>query len=189
MLRVALRGYDRRAVDAFLQRCAESLAECVSEVPELAGFPPGAGRPALDARDVREAQFPVVVRGYDTAQVDALLARVAAALPGDDARPAWSGLPVDARALGLDPAPLDLPVTLRGYDRAEVEEFLTRCAHTLGERVRRVPRLAGLLCRPRTGAPLRPRDIELAQFHVRARGYDIEQVDALLDDVTAALRW
>lgn len=136
---------------------------------------------------MREAEFPVVLRGYDTAQVDALLRRVAAALPGEDARPVWCGPALDAVRLGVEPAPLGLRVVLRGYDRAEVEQFLAHCAHSLGPRVSQVPRLVGLLCRPRTGAPLRPRDVELAEFHLRARGYDVSEVDALLDEVLAAL--
>lgn len=187
MLHTALRGYDRRAVDQFLARCVRSLGERAGQLPELAAVPASTSGPALDARDVREALFPVVLGGYQMAQVDALLERVAGLLPGDDARPGWCGPALDPVALALVVAPLDLPVTLRGYDRAEVEEFLARCAHSLGDRVRQVPELAGLLCRPRTGPVLRPRDVEMVQFRVRTRGYDIEQVDALLDRVMTEL--
>lgn len=187
MLRTALRGYDRRAVDQFLSRCVRSLGDRAVQLPELAATRPAETGPFLDARDVREALFPVVLGGYQTEQVDALLERVAAVLPGDDARPGWCGPALDPAALELVVAPLDLPVTLRGYDRAEVEEFLARCAHSLGRRVRQVPELAGLLCRPRAGPVLRPRDVEMVQFRVRTRGYDIEQVDALLDRVMSAL--
>lgn len=187
MLRTALRGYDRRAVDAFLQRCTHSLGPRAAAVPGLPAPAAGPALPALDADDVRAARFPVVLLGYATSEVDALLDRVAGALPGDDARPRWSGPPVRAEQVGQQEALLSLHVGLRGYDTAEVDAFLVRCAHSLGPRVREVPELVGLLCRPRDGEPLRGRDVETVQFRVRARGYAIEQVDALLDRVAAVL--
>ena len=188
MLRTAARGYERRAVDAVLARCAASLRERAAEFPELAGLPPAPdGSPPLDAADVRDLRFPVVRRGYDTAQVDALLARVAAALPGEDARPDWEDEAPPPPADGPEAALTTVHLSVRGYDRHEVEDFLVRCAHTLGERVSEVPELAPLQARPRTGRPVRARDVETVQFSVRLRGYAVDEVDALLDRVAAAL--
>jgi DivIVA domain-containing protein len=186
VLRTSLRGYDRRAVDAFLARCAATLGARAAEFPELSRYArPDGPVPPLDAGDVRDARFDVVLRGYDEGQVDALLERVAAALPDERSRPAWEHPPAEpAETTGTR---LALRRTVRGYDTEEVEAFLARCAHSLGASVDRVPELMPLLARPRTGDPLRARDVEVVQFHVRGRGYDIEQVDALLDRIATAL--
>ncbi|HWG94288.1 MAG TPA: DivIVA domain-containing protein [Mycobacteriales bacterium] len=182
-LPTARRGYDRRLVDALLTRLVATLGARAADFPELADVPARAG-PPLDARDLRAARFPVVHRGYDMAVVDALLRRLSAALPEQAA--AWDEAPA-AAADGPGP---QLRRSARGYDVEEVDAFLVRCAHSLGRRVERVPELAPLLARPRTGTPLRARDVETVQFRVRlgpGRGYDIEQVDALLDRIAEAL--
>ncbi|HWH30692.1 MAG TPA: DivIVA domain-containing protein [Mycobacteriales bacterium] len=182
MLRRAGRGYSRRAVDEFLARCAASLADRAADVPGLP--PPASGDlPRLDAGDVRDVRFPVVVGGYDMAEVDALLTRVAKVLPAVSDRPGWGG---DAPASAVG-EPLHLRRSAQGYDAEQVLAFLTRCAHTLGPRVSEVPELAGLLRRPRTGDPVRARDVETVQFRVRLGGVSVEQVDALLDRVAGAL--
>ena len=182
MLRRAARGYARRAVDQFLARCAASLGERASSVPGLPEATAGE-LPRLDAGDVQEVRFPVVVGGYDMADVDALLARVAEMLPAAAERPDW---PPTGAAPG-DAPPLHLRRSAQGYDADAVLEFLTRCAHTLGPRVGEVPELAALLERPRAGRPVRARDVETVQFKVRLGGVSVEQVDALLDRVLAAL--
>lgn len=185
MLRTAARGYDRSAVDDVLSRCAASLGERAAAVPELAGVAPAdPARPALDAGDVRALRFEVVRGGYDVAQVDALLLRLSVALPQEDARPRWSGAPRVVAAAGDGPR---LRVRVRGYDREQVDAFLVRCAHSLADRVDAVPELRPLLARPRAGEPLRARDVEVAQFPVRLRGYALDEVDALLDRVAVAL--
>jgi DivIVA domain-containing protein len=186
VLRTALRGYDRRAVDEFLARCAASLGPRVMEFPELRGIRCSDGAlPRLDAGDVRQASFAVVLRGYEPQQVDALLERVMAALPGEEARPAWAD--PDPAGGAAPSEPLALRLTVRGYDMREVDEFLVRCAHSLGPRVDSVPELRPLLASARTGEPLRARDVEVAQFRIRTRGYDVESVDDLLDRVARAL--
>jgi DivIVA domain-containing protein len=185
VLRRALRGYDRRAVDALLARCAASLGPRRLELPELRDVRPADGHlPRVDAGDVRAARFAVVPGGYDRPATDALLARVAALLPQVDSRPAWAAAPA-----GLEPVPLRLPRTLRGYDIAEVDAFLLRCAHSLGPGLTAVPELAGLLGQPPTGEPVRARDVEQQQFRIRGlrRAYDVAAVDALLDRVQRAL--
>jgi DivIVA domain-containing protein len=182
VVRTARRGYDKRAVDAFLRRCAGTLGPRAAQVPGLTDVDPDAGSPRLDASDVRTARFPVVLRGYDLAEVDALLEQVAAALPGGER--AWDDVPTGAVP---EAEPLVLRNVLRGYDVREVDDFLTRCAHSLGSRLSEVPELADRLARDRTGQPLRARDVEVAQFRLRGRGYDVVQVDELLDRVARAL--
>ena len=170
-------------MDEFLARCAASLGERAASVPGLPEPAEGEGLPALDAGDVHAARFPVVVGGYDMAEVDALLTRVAEALPAVEQRPGWGG----AVPVPPDAEPLRLRRSAQGYDGEQVLEFLTRCAHTLGPRVTEVPELAGLLDRPRTGAPVRARDVETVLFRVRLGGVSVEQVDQLLDRVAVAL--
>jgi DivIVA domain-containing protein len=182
-----LKGYDRRKVDAFLVRCAKTLSGHGVDLPELAGYRrPGQPGEPVTPTVVREVRFPVVLRGYDLAEVDALLRTIAAALPAglEPARPAWQGPPVPP-VLGPGPA---VSSNLRGYLRSEVDAFLVRCAHSLGDRVGEVPELAALTGRPRTGEPLTAGDVEQATFHLAWRGYRVDAVDALLDRVQAALR-
>ena len=81
-LRLALRGYAPDDVEPFLVRCAHSLGARVAEVPELAPLTgrPRTGTPLL-ARDVRDVQFRIVLRGYALAEIDALLDRIESRLP------------------------------------------------------------------------------------------------------------
>lgn len=142
---------------------------------------------------MRAARFDVVLRGYDIAQTDALLDRVCAALPGKESRPTWERAPAaggQLPAVASGQPAWSLPTSWRGYDAAEVDAYLVRCAHSLGDRIDRVPQLAPLLTRPRTGDPLRARDVEVVTFRMRFgkdAGYEVGAVDALLEQVAAAL--
>jgi DivIVA domain-containing protein len=131
---------------------------------------------------VREVRFPVVLGGYDLAEVDAVLRAVGRLLP-EAPGPAWPGPPVPA-ADGPGP---DLRPARRGYARDEVDAFFVRCAHSLGERVGQVPELAALTGRPREGDPLSVRDVDAVQFRLVSRGYAPDAVDTLLDRVRALL--
>jgi DivIVA domain-containing protein len=92
---VVLRGYDRFAVDALVQK----VEAAAGDKKRIAAAIKGAG------------PLSVVLRGYDRAQVDAWLAgRGAKAAPAGGAKPA--------------PAPLEFMMTLRGYRPAEVDALL-----------------------------------------------------------------
>jgi DivIVA domain-containing protein len=136
----------------------------------------------VSARDVREARFPVVLGGYDLAEVDRLLRDVAQRLP-EVSRPTWDAAPV---LPGPGPGP-QLRTPLRGYDRAHVDAFLVRCAHSLRARVAELPELAPLTAAARTGEPLTAREVDAAQFRLVYRGYAPNEVDALLDRVRERL--
>lgn len=185
-----LRGYDRRQVDAFLVRCAASLRTHGVALSELAGrdgeLPAGGDVEPVTARDVREVRFSLVRVGYDLAEVDVLLRRVAAALPPvpEPPAPTWDTEPVPA---AVAPGP-GLRTALRGYRREDVDPFLVRCAHSLRTRVAEVPELVALTGRPRVAPPLTPREVEQVQFRMVWRGYAVDPVDALLDRVQAVLR-
>ncbi len=171
-------GYDVTEVDALLDRAAAALE--------------GAG--VLTPDDVHAAVFTQTWRrGYAVDQVDDLLDRVADAL-----RPA-PALGRHARADAVDPRAgagtatatggrghrltaadlraLDLPAApllRRGYARDEVDALLERAADALEHRGAGRPGLSA-------------EEVTEAAFRTRARGYDPGAVDALLDDVVAAL--
>ena len=77
--------------------------------------------------------------------------------------------------------------TFRGYRRTEVDAFLDRCAAALGLRAADLPELrgrGGLV----TGPRVTPEEVAQVQFGMELRGYALDEVDALLDRVEAALR-
>jgi DivIVA domain-containing protein len=67
--------------------------------------------------------FTVVLRGYDTAEVDAMLRRVQQALASPD--PATRA---SVRSALNEPA---FRIRLRGYDRNEVDDYLRRAVDRL----------------------------------------------------------
>jgi DivIVA domain-containing protein len=120
------------------------------------------------------ARLPVVLRGYDRNQVDALLKRISQALDG--------GPPVSAdevRGTRFD-------VVLRGYEHRAVDELLRECIRELQVRA------------PIGERPGRPRAqpgwlinwIQNARFSGAGMrsGYDVRDVDAFLARVIAGLR-
>ncbi|XRQ03786.1 DivIVA domain-containing protein [Actinomadura welshii] len=120
------------------------------------------------------ARLPVVLRGYDRVQVDALLKRISQALNG--------GPPLSAdevRQTRFD-------VVLRGYDPRAVDELVRECMRELQARA------------PVAERPGRPRaqpawlitwiqNTAFANSGLRS-GYDVRDVDAFLDRVIAGLR-
>jgi DivIVA domain-containing protein len=60
--------------------------------------------------------FTVVVRGYDRAEVDAVVDRMTSALTSND--------PSRKAALGRELRETRFTIRLRGYDRAQVDDFL-----------------------------------------------------------------
>jgi len=68
--------------------------------------------------------FNVVLRGYDVAQVDAMLERIRTALASTDR--------VMRTSVRDELNHSAFPVRLRGYDRLEVDEYLRRAIDRLG---------------------------------------------------------
>lgn len=121
------------------------------------------------------ARFPVVLRGYDRTQVDALMRRVDTALKSDE-----PGLTAD------EVRGIRFTVVMRGYDQRAVDNALYEAMRALRARA------------PVAERPSRSRGnpgwlinwIENAEFSgagVRS-GYDVRDVDAFLDRVIAGLR-
>ncbi|MFC5754104.1 DivIVA domain-containing protein [Actinomadura rugatobispora] len=122
-----------------------------------------------------DTRLPVALRGYDRAQVDALLERVTATLRYGR----WGLTADDVRRTRFD-------IVLRGYEQRAVDELLQ-------EAIRELQSAAPMGVRP--GRPkVHPgwliSWIQNARFSgagVRA-GYDVRDVDAFLDRVVAGLR-
>lgn len=137
------------------------------------------------------ARFPVVLRGYERAQVDALIARIDGTLgrgDGDDQDQQAStghaqgrGMPISAdevRKTRFD-------IVLRGYDQRAVDELLQESIRRLAAADRR-----SKTRRPVVGARWLIDWIENAQFGSSGlrSGYDVRDVDAFLDRVVTGLR-
>ena len=75
---------------------------------------------------------------------------------------------------------------LRGYRCADVDAFLDRCAAALGTRAAEIPELRGRGGLSRGG--LTADEVAHHTFPIAFRGYALDEVDALLDCVEAALR-
>lgn len=120
------------------------------------------------------ARLPVVMRGYDRAQVDLLLKRISQALNG--------GPPMSADEV----CETRFDIVLRGYKPRAVDELVRECIREL--------RAAGPISE-RPGRP-RPQPTWLINWIQNARfsgaglrpGYDVRDVDAFLDRVIAGLR-
>lgn len=135
---VVLRGYDRGAVDALVQavEAAGDQDRIVAAIKDagplpvvLRGYDPAQVDTWLAGHgagfDPGPPELTVVLRGYDRVAVDALMATVAAALAGKDPARRSAAL----RAIGE----AQLPVVWRGYDRREVDLFLEMTAEMLRE--------------------------------------------------------
>ncbi|HKT57883.1 MAG TPA: DivIVA domain-containing protein [Microbacterium sp.] len=162
------KGYQKKAVDAFLARARAS-------------FEGAEGATAMTAADVRTAAFPLVKHGYVIASVDAALGRV------EDAFAAR------ARGTAISGAGRSLWVA---QSRAHAQEILDRISRPRSERFRRVawPRygyrvdevdivvdkLAAYLAE---GRPVTVDQVRSVAFRMQRRGYREAQVDAVLDAI------
>jgi DivIVA domain-containing protein len=161
---VAMRGYDRRQVDALLDRIASADRLGAAE-----------GTP-ITPDEVRASRFDVVLRGYDRRAVDAVLhehiRRLEATDPMRPARPRPSARP--SWLIGWIQSVQFTGTRARaGYDVRDVDAFLNRV----------VAGLRGV------AAPVSARDVRESVFRtVRlAPGYDEREVDAFLRQLAAAL--
>ncbi|REE99120.1 DivIVA domain-containing protein [Thermomonospora umbrina] len=118
-------------------------------------------------------RFPVVLRGYDCDQVDALIARIEAVLRDGAPRPTAEDV-LSSR----------FAVVLRGYDQGAVDRFLYARIRELSARA--LPQSS-----PRRRADVGRlidwiESVEFPATRVHAR-YDVREVDAFLERVVAGL--
>jgi len=172
---IGKRGYHPHQVDAFLQRVAATLD----------------GADSLTADEVHNVVFakpPFGQRGYGEDEVDAFLDIVTGILReradggGQPPAAAPTGAPAAAPAV-QNAEPLSgyqvrqtvlRTATLGGYDKKQVDEFIARAADTLDG----------------SGMPLSVEQLQGVDFE-RAkglrRGYQVDDVDAMIARVTAEL--
>lgn len=160
------KGYDKRAVDAFLTRARQAFE---------------AGAEPMTAADVRQAAFPLVRRGYVIAAVDAALGRIEdafAAREREDAlntagAHAWVGQTRETAQVVLDR--LSRPPGHR-FDRAGALRY--------GYRIDEVDLVADKLARYlETGDSVTVEQVRAVAFRMQRGGYRESQVDAVLDAV------
>lgn len=166
------KGYERRAVDAFLGRAR-------------AAFERRADSPRMSSVDVRSAAFPLVKRGYEVAAVDAALSRI---------EDAFAGRERDAKVRAVGAA------AWVDEARSLAQEVLERLSRPAGRKFRRAgvlrygyrrdevdlvaDRLVGYFER---GDRITPEQVRAAAFRMHRNGYSEEQVDAVLDAVVEVM--
>jgi DivIVA domain-containing protein len=170
------KGYEKRAVDAFLAR-----ARAAFETDAVAGTET---RP-LSASHVRSAAFPLVRHGYAIPAVDAALTRIEDAFAAQE------------RERALDTSG---PQEWVGRTRENAQAILDRLARVRGRRFQRVSvlrygyridevdlvtdKLARYL---ETGEAVTVEQVRAVAFRMQRGGYREVQVDALLDAVVEVM--
>lgn len=167
------KGYDKSAVDAFLERARESFER------------PATDAEALTAVDIRQAAFPLVKHGYAIASVDAALGRIEDAFAARERQSVvsaagaheWVGRTKETAQVILDR--LSRPRRHR-FDRVGVLRY--------GYRIEEVDlvaeKIAGYL---ESGAPVTVEQVRSVAFRMQRGGYRETQVDAVLDAVVEVM--
>ena len=172
-------GYDKAAVDAFLERARQ----------EFEGEPSADGTPYLDAASVRTAAFPLVKRGYAIEPVDAALARIEDAFAARDREAAVA---TTGTRVWVERARDDAQVLRDHLSRPRRRRFARAGWLRFGYRTDEVDLVADRLVEYfETGRPITVDQVRAVAFRMQRRGYQEEQVDALLDaviDVMLAVR-
>ncbi len=206
------RGYDMASVDAFMDLAEADLQIRLSALEGVrADGEPGLLPVSLTEAQVRATRFPKVRlhEGYDIAEVDAFVAKIAEryhdldyqlaryrvrVVNDPDQRRALTE-PVTTPSPGVTPETIDAArfttVRLReGYDMQEVDEFLDIAKRNLQLRYEAQDRL-------HAGGSFRSLDVGLLSKHienvefttVRLReGYDMQEVDEFLDALDEQIR-
>lgn len=162
----SVKGYEKRAVDAFLARARQAFE---------------AGAEPMTAAEVRRAAFPLVRHGYVIAPVDAALGRIEDAFAArereaavaEEGAHAWVGQTRATAQVVLDR--LSRPKGRR-FDRVGPLRY--------GYRVDEVDLVADRLARYlETGDSLSVEQVRAVAFRMQRGGYREVQVDAVLDAV------
>ncbi|MET0812415.1 MAG: DivIVA domain-containing protein [Microbacterium sp.] len=165
------KGYEPRAVEAFLDRARASF--------EMGGDP-------VSAAEVRQVAFPLVRHGYTIAAVDTALTRIEDAFAARErelavTRPGgareWVG---DARETAQ--------VVLDRLSRPKGKRFAKVGPLRYGYRIDEVDLVSDKLARYlATGDPVTVEQVRNVAFRMQRGGYREVQVDAVLDAVTEVM--
>lgn len=160
------KGYEKRAVDAFLVRAREAFEE---------------GAEPMTAAEVRQVAFPIVRRGYVIGAVDAALGRIEDAFAARERElavssggvRAWVGQTRETAQAVLDR--LSRPKGRR-FDRVGTLRY--------GYRIEEVDLVADKLARYlETGESVTVEQVRAVAYRMERGGYREAQVDAVLDAV------
>jgi DivIVA domain-containing protein len=166
------RGYDRAAVDAFLQR-ARAAFEHEPDAEDVT------------AQSVRDVSFPLARRGYVIAAVDAALGRIEDAFAAQERAQALET--VGAGAWVAQQRDLAQEILDR-LTRPRRQRFQRVGAFRYGYRVDEVDlvadKIAGYLSE---GEPVTVEQVRSVAFRMQRGGYRETQVDAVLDAVVEVM--
>jgi DivIVA domain-containing protein len=165
------KGYEKRAVDAFLAQ-----ARAAFEADE-----PGTLRSTV----VRETAFPLVKKGYAIAPVDAALGRIEDAFAAREREQAMSRR--GARAWVAE-SRQTAQVVLDRLTRPRRHRFDRVSVLRYGYRVDEVDLVADKIARYiASGDPVTPDQVRAVAFRMQRGGYSETQVDAVLDAVVEVM--
>jgi DivIVA domain-containing protein len=164
------KGYEKRAVDAFLDRARASFES---------------GADALTSADIRQAAFPLVRHGYVIGSVDAALGRIEDAFAARErtnavttqGAQAWVGSTRDTAQIVLD-----------RFSRPRKRRFDRLSSLRYGYRVDEVDLVSDKIARYlETGDALSVEQVRSVAFRMQRGGYREVQVDAVLDAVVEVM--
>lgn len=165
------RGYERQAVDAFLQHARTAFE--------------ASGPATMTAAQVRAMAFPLTRRGYDIPSVDAALTRIEDAFARREREALVARMGVDA---WLARTRRDAQTILDRLRRPARRRFDRTGALTYGYRVDEVDFVMDKLARYlETGSGATPAQVRGVAFRMQRGGYREVQVDAVLDGVVEVM--
>lgn len=165
------KGYDRRAVDSFLES-----ARAAFEASDG-----GSDAPALTSAEIRSTAFPLVRRGYAIASVDAALSRIEDAFA---ARERGQAVSAEGVAEWVSRTRETAQVVLDRLARPRGHRFQRVSVLRYGYRVDEVDLVADKIARYlESGEPVSVEQVRSVAFRMQRGGYREVQVDAVLDAV------
>src|SRR6266511_3030446 len=154
-------------------RCAGRMIS-----PMMAGFS------RLTAQQVNEQTFARALRGYAMHEVDEFLDRAAEEIARWHEALSRGQRPASRLLTPREVSEAVFNKEMRGYDMAEVDDFLDELAAELARLQSEATRRAAP-----TGRRLTADDIVRKEFNVAVRGYAMVEVDAFLDELTDELAY
>jgi DivIVA domain-containing protein len=162
----AAKGYEKRAVDAFLIRAREAFE---------------AGAEPMTAAEVRQVAFPIVRRGYAIAAVDAALGRIEDAFA---AREREAAVTTEGAHAWVGQTRETAQVVLDRLSRPKGRRFDRVGALRYGYRIDEVDLVTDKLARYlETGDSVTVEQVRGVAFRMQRGGYREAQVDAVLDAI------
>lgn len=178
LVRGRAKGYEPRAVDAFLNQ-----ARAAFEAQD--GRPIDPAQPRFTAVTVRDASFPLARRGYVIAAVDAAMGRIEDAFA---AREREEGIQRAGATAWVDEARDLAQELLDRLSRPARRKFRRAGFLRFGYRVDEVDLVSGKLTGYfQQGDPVSVEQVRQIAFRMQRRGYDEAQVDAVLDGVVEVM--